>query len=285
MAYTDTTVALAAQIQKFWSPTLMKELREETLLPSLVNREYKGDIKKGGNTVQVSQITKAAGERKVIGTTTDWNTFTPEAMVTKSVDVKADQIITASFEFDDLMELQTQLHAEDSGIRDALAQGVKEQLNDYLYSLIAPASGNIVPSIAAITPTEVKFARKRAGLEKWLKDNRWYGLLDPNYYSDLLDQEKFASSDYVSDPVTISGQIAQNRYGFKLFEDNSVALEQGLFFHPDFMYLVMQKELEFKVSDLHANNKHGFLISASIVAGAKLGIDGANKHIVVKATA
>ncbi len=58
----------------------------------------------------------------------------------------------------------------------------------------------------------------------------------------------------------------------------------ALSFHKDFMYLVMQKAPEFKISDLHPLQEHGYLVSCTLVAGAKLGIAGNVKHIVQYAT-
>jgi len=42
---------VSQQVQKFWSPMFMDELMESTLLASLVNKEYQGDLKRGGDTV------------------------------------------------------------------------------------------------------------------------------------------------------------------------------------------------------------------------------------------
>ena len=115
-------------------------------------------------------------------------------------------------------------------------------------------------------------------------------LLDPAYYSDNLNAQTLTSSDFVPDAPVVSGQIARQRYGFNILEDNSAGIgtlaasgteDVCLAFHPDFMLLVMQKEPTFKVSDLHSNKQFGFVISVDMVFGAKLGIDGAKKHITV----
>jgi hypothetical protein len=50
------------------------------------------------------------------------------------------------------------------------------------------------------------------------------------------------------------------------------------------MYLVMQEMPTFKLSDLHSNKQHGYLLSVRLIVGAKLGIDGDVKHITVDAT-
>ena len=107
------------QVQKFWSPLFVAELIESNPLVALVNRDYEGEIRVGGDTVRVSQIKRPSGETKVIGAAGD-NEFTPEKLVTAYVDVKADRRFVASFEFEDLVELQSQIGAQDSAIRQAL---------------------------------------------------------------------------------------------------------------------------------------------------------------------
>ena len=47
---------LNEQIQKFWSPLLVPELKEKAILPSLVSSDYEGEIKQGGDTVYVSMM-------------------------------------------------------------------------------------------------------------------------------------------------------------------------------------------------------------------------------------
>jgi hypothetical protein len=73
-------------------------------------------------------------------------------------------------------------------------------------------------------------------------------------------------------------------------EDNSAAMslisptqatsDLALAFQPDFMYLVHQMQPTIKISDLHAQEQRGYLLTAELVVGAKLGIQGNVKHIV-----
>jgi hypothetical protein len=47
----------------------------------------------------------------------------------------------------------------------------------------------------------------------------------------------------------------------------------------------MQLQPTIKVSDLHANKKFGYVISADVIFGAALGIAGSKKHQLVTAAA
>lgn len=97
-----------------------------------------------------------------------------------------------------------------------------------------------------------------------------------------MNAQTLTSSDYgASDAPVIGGRIGLKRFGFNIFEDNSRTGDYGLFFHPDFLHMVQQTEVSIKVSDLHPQQKFGYLMSVDLVFGAKLGISGNTKHIKV----
>lgn len=292
---TTNTVDLANQVQKFWGPLFMGELRETALLPALVNRDYEGAITQPGDTVYVSMVTAATGENKTVGV--DAGTFSPEKMATTRVSCVANKRAVASFEFEDLVQLQTQLGTPNgqSEIRNALMQGVATQINTYLYSLVAPSTSapdHVLDTITDHNSAHMATLRKAAGKAKWMKDGQWYLLADPSYYSDILDDTVLANADYVDDRPVIAGQIAQPRFGFNVFEDNTQGLlnvitaqagtdteDASLAFHKDFMAMVMQQQPRYKISDLHSNKQFGYVISLDVVYGAVLAPQGANKHI------
>lgn len=292
MAQTDLA-QVTDQIQKFWSPLFMKELREQHLLGALVNKEYDGEIKKGGDTVKVSQINAPVGQLKTIGT--DADSFDSQLLTTTQVEVKADKRAVASFQFTDLVDLQSQIGEEQSEIRDSLLFSAMQQMNNHLYSLVAPSTSapdHVLSGVSDFNASQLSSVRLLAAKAKWMKQKGWWLLLEPQYYSDLLNAQTLTSSDYVGDdrPV-VGGQIVNQRFGFNILEDNSEGILQlspasagadcGLAFHPDFLHLVMQSEPTFKVSDLHSQQKFGYVISVDLIFGAKLGISGNVKHIQI----
>ncbi len=285
-----TLTEVQDQVKKYWSDLFMPELRENNPLIALVDKTYDGEIKREGDTVRVSQVVKAAGETIVIsGAATD-NKFTPEALVTRYVDIKADRRFVGSYKFHDLVDLQSQLRAERSEIRESLLDAVSTQINNFLYSLVAPAAGQALTGVANMDAATLKSIRVIAGKQKWFKSPGWYGLLSPDYYGDVMDETKLTSSDFVNDQPTVGGEIATRRYGFNIIEDNSDGLASvsptpgnpsAIFFHPAFCHMVTQMEARFKVSDLHANEEFGYLISVDVIGGASIGIEGDKLHVSV----
>jgi hypothetical protein len=277
------------QIQKKWAPMFMQELRESLLLGALVNKDYEGSIGTQGDTVRVSQLAAPSGQLRTVGT--DADTFDSEQMVWKKVDVVADKRAVASFEVSELAQIQSQLDSPEgqSEMRNALMFAVKNQVNDYLWTLTAPSTSapdHLLTSEASLTAAKLQAIRTLAAQAKWAREKGWYGLVDPVYYGNLLSEATLVSQDYVpGEAPVIGGQLANRRYGFNILEDNSRNSARGLFFHPDYMLMVMQKQPQFKISDLHSNKQFAYLISVDLIFGAKLGPDGDKKHIYQTAAA
>jgi hypothetical protein len=286
MAVTDLA-AVANQIQKFWAPIFMPELKAGAKLPSLVNRDYDGEIKNQGDTVYVSQLVIPDAQIRTVGT--DADTFDSSALSTQRVAVAADKRCVVAIEVQDLAALQSQLEAKDSEIRQGLLQSCMRKLNANLYGLVAPSASSpdhIINSVTNFNGTQAGDARMRAAQAKWMKNKGWMGALDPSFANDFMQVAQLTSKDYADgESMVVGGELATKRFGVNWFEDDALATDQAVIFHPDFLYLVMQTQPTFKLSDLHAQKKFGYLLSVDFVFGAKLGIDGAKKHQLVCADA
>lgn len=282
-----TTIAeVQDQVQKFWSPLFMDELKASMLIGALVNKEYEGSIQQQGDTVKVSQIITPTGENR---SGADMDSFNTEQLQTRKVEISANRRAVAALEVGSLVEIQSQLGGQESKIRQALVDAVNKQINDYLYSLVAPSTSapdHLRNSISAFDKTELLAVRLLASQAKWGKANNKFILADPSYYNDLIGDTNLVNKDYgAEDAPVVGGQLAIPRYGFNILEDDGLAVDQALIFHPDFMHLVTQTQVQFKISDQHVNKKFGYIISADIIYGAGLGLQGSTKHILSCASA
>lgn len=273
-------------IQKYWSPTFMDELRQTNILVSQVNRDYEGQITKGGDTVKVLQVNKPTGQTLTKDGTGGEKTFTPETMSISYVDVVADRRFVASYEIDDTIDLQTMLDPFSPNsvkIRAALLDAVNAQINTYLYGLFS--GGLTTASTATMTAAIMAAQRKNAGTKKWDKTKPWYGNLSPEYWADCLVDEKLTSSDFVAAGLVENAMAGGvRRFGFNLFEDSSLT-NKAYFFHPDAILFCMQYQPRFKLSDRHSNREFAYVLSCDIFGGGKLGIDGDDKYSLVQVAA
>jgi len=273
-------------IQKFWSPIFTKQLRESLLLGSLVNKDYNGSILKQGDRVTVGQVNAPVGDLLTIGTNAD--TFQTSNLAVQCIDIVADKRAVAAYDFDDLVQIQSLVGQDNPEVIESLNYAIEKVINDYLYSLVAPSTANpdhLITGVTDFNASQLAACRTLAAQALWRRQPGWYCLPDPQYFGDLLNAMTLTSSDYVrEDAPVVAGQIATRRFGFNIFEDNSRGPDYALLFHPDFMHLVMQTEARIKISDKHAMKQFGYVMSVDIVFGARLGIDGDKKHIVVRNT-
>jgi hypothetical protein len=278
---------VADQVQKYWAPMFTKELRASLLLGGLVNKSYEGSITRGGDTVRVSQIVKPNGQLLTIGT--DADSFQSESVTTLKTDIVANKRAVASYEFEDVVSLQSQISQENPEVMEALRYAMSEQINNYLYSLTAPSASSPDHQLNSVTDfnaSQLAAVRLLAAQAKWPKDGQWYCLVDPSFYSDLMNAQTLSSSDFgATDAPTIGGQIALRRFGFNILEDDSRAVDRALIFHPSYLHMVSQTEVQVKISDLHSQKKFGVVMSVDMIFGAKLASDGDKRHITVVAAA
>lgn len=282
MASTNLT-DIQYQVQKYWSPVATKQLRESLLLGSIVNKEFNGEIRKGGDQVRVYSIAAPSATTKTVGTV-DSNTFAPSAVSTSYVDVKADKHVTAAFEFADEVELMSLIDRQNPEVMASLVFAVEKAVNTALYAALVPSAAAPDHQIvkATMDASALLDVRKLAATAKWDQSKGWYGLLDPKYYSDVLQSQTLVSSDFgAADTPVIGGRVGLRRYGMQLAEDNSLAEGTAFFLHPDALLMVMAKEMAVKISDLHPAGKHGILMSVDLIFGVALGIEGAKKCIKV----
>jgi len=272
------------QVQTEWSAIFMQEFLESHLLASLVNKDYEGDIRKKNDTVRVSQIVSPTDTAlRTIGV--DADTFESRKLETTYVDLVADKRATESYEFEDLIDLQTIISTNDPKIRQSMMFSVGKQINDYLYSLVAPSAAtpdHTITGEASLDSAAMLNLRTLASQSKWPAQERWC-LADPQYYSDVVADQSYSETDFAGmDIPGMTGRVGARRYGFNILEDDSRPAQEALAFHPDWLLLAMQTEPRFKISDLHSNKQFGFVLSVDLVFGATLGINGDIKHITVR---
>lgn len=288
----DNPSDVSNQVKKYWSDDFEQELREDTLLPSLVSKKYSGEIKKKGDTVYINQLNAPTGQTLDIGVDSD--SFDVEPLSTQRVALTVNKRFVSAYEFEDLMDIQTQIDKEKPEVFESMKFAVEKQLNDYLYSLVSPSTSapdHTTASVTDFNAAQLQAQRILASQAKWSKKDDWYCLLDPVYYGDVLSDSTLASRDFgASDDPTIAGQVALKRYGFSILEDNSDGIltissadsqDCALLFHKDFMHLATGAA-RFKVSDLHSNKQFGYVMSVDMLGGAVIGNDGASKHITVQ---
>jgi len=286
----DTTLtSVAGQIQKFWAPLLDKELVESFALPAIVESpESRVATPRMGDKVQISQFDEMVGENKTIGSGAD--TFTPEAVTLTELEVAINRRAIASTVFDDLVELQSQVSLNDPKFRTVAMRAMERQINSYLYGLSAPTVEQTSIAAGSFNAAKLTELGQLADDALWPEDERWL-IVDPTYWKALLDDQILTSADYVSDSPVMGNQRVLSRFGWNIIKDNSVAMKAQLnaagagvaqAFIPNYLEFVIQQDSQVKISDRHSNNEFKVGFSVDKIYGATLGLEGADKHMVVR---
>jgi hypothetical protein len=251
-------------IPKVWSSKFYEELRAKSILQQLFAREYEGEIKSRGDQVNVSQITVPTAETLA----NDKTQFTPAALGNNTFALVANKQTVASFEFTDLAQLQSISFMEEAkkALTDSLRLKIEAEL---LAQYVAAVTGYVIATPGDLAVADLVKARTLLSKAKVPTADRFM-LLDPEYYGHLLSKGQIVSNDYRSTDATNSGELGARLMGFNVMEHDGLSALSGLAFHKSAVQMVTQREVQIKISDLHSNNKLGFLMSADIVWGSAI---------------
>lgn len=261
-------------IPEIWSSKMYDELRSSIAFANIFSREYEGEIRNVGDTVKVQQIVAPTGEIL----TDDKAQFTSSAMQVNQLSIVANKRASAAFEFTDLAQLQS--ISFQAQAQEALVYAIRLKMeNDIIAGLLPSTSSpdhTIGPASASdLAAADLGTMRTLLSAAKVPLANRML-VLAPSYYGDLLSKTQVTSMDFVNGNSAQSGVIS-SFMGFQIMEHNLLTADYGYAVHPSAMQLVMQQEVRIKISDLHPQNKYGYLLSADMVYGWTL-FD--NKRIV-----
>lgn len=267
-------VELDNLIPEIWSAKMYQELRNDVMFANIFSREYEGEIKNFGDVVNVQQIVAPSGE--II--TDDKALFQSSTMVVNRIAITANKRASAAFEFTDLAQLQSMAFQADA--QEALLYAIRLKLESDIIAGLVPSASTPDHTIAPASASDLAAAdlgsiRTLLSNAKVPVSNRKL-LLAPSYYGDLLSKTQVTSADFVNGNSAQQGVVSQFM-GFEIMEHNLLSSDVGYAVHPSAMLLVMQQDIRIKISDLHSQNKYGYLLSADMVYGFTL---ADNKRIV-----
>lgn len=254
-------------IPEIWSPRIYAELRNNIMFANVFSREYEGEIRNVGDTVKVQQIVAPSAEIL----TDDKQQFASSTMQVNQISIVANKRASAAFEFTDLSALQSLDFAAEA--QEALVYAIRKKLEQDIIAALIPSASNpdhqIAPA-AASALAAVDLATMRTLLSTALvpTTNRFL-MLAPSYYGDLMTSTQIMSRDFTAGNNSQAGVI-DSFMGFQIAEHNLLDADVGYAVHPSALQLVMQQEVRVKLSDLHSQNKYGYLLSADFVYGFTL---------------
>ncbi|MBK7380565.1 MAG: hypothetical protein IPJ03_16540 [Ignavibacteriales bacterium] len=253
-------------IPEIWSASMYDELRNSIMFANLFSRQYEGEIKNVGDTVKVQQIQAPSAEIL----TDDKQQFASSALTVSQFSIVANKRASAAFEFTDLAQLQSLSFQQQA--QEALVYAIRLKMESDIIAGLLPSTSapdhDIAPASGPLAAVDLGTMRTLLSTAKVPVSNRSL-LLSPSYYGDLLNATTVTSMDFVNGNSAQSGVVA-SFMGFQIMEHNLLGNDIGFAIHPSALQLVMQTEVRVKISDLHSQNKYGYLLSADLVYGYTL---------------
>lgn len=252
-------------IPQIWSPLIYQELRHKVAYLNLFSRDYEGEIKEKGDTVKINTIIAPQGEIL----TNDKDSFNPEELENSQIELKADRRAVASFEITDMAKLQS-LEFQQEAI-NALVYSIQLQMEKDIQSIMAANPLNEINALigADFDVKDVIALRTKLRNQLVPADENLYLALSPEFYGSLMSKNMVVGSDFGSVNDLMAGDV-KKLAGFKVFEHDLELGQKARAFHTTAILLAMQTSVNVKISDLHAQKKFGYLVSADIVYGRKL---------------
>ena len=258
-------------VQDFWSPFLDKQLRQANLWTGLFqDPNYTVSSTAGGDTHKITRVNKSSSTIKTIGT--DADSFTSNVLSTTQLELAITKRCVSSYKFQDLAVVMSQLEDADSEIRSSLLADVMEQANTWIKTLVSPSTSSpdhVITSVTDFNLAQLSAITLLANQAKWKSSGQPYLLLaDPVYYQDMIDDTTLSSASALGigkSPI-IDGFFELKRMGWNIAMDDSLSTDTAYGMLANALKVIIG-EPRFLISDLHANEQFGYIMSVDFVLG------------------
>lgn len=216
-----------------WSANLLVAKRKKLVYagPSVVNRNYEGEISQFGDTVKITSISDPTIGTYVPGSTT----ITPEQLTDAQRNLVIDQAKYFAFEVDDVDARQARGNVMAEAMRRA-GYKLADQADQFVAALYTgvPAA-NQVSSVTIDTTSPTSWAAEAAKAyddilvplkvkldEANIETEGRYAVMPPWLHGVLLRDPRFVDADKSADPSTLRNGTVGRAAGFDILVSNNV---------------------------------------------------------------
>lgn len=213
-------MAVTNFIPKLWSARLLAHLDKAHVVANLVNRDYEGEIKQFGDTVNINQI----GAITVSDYTKNGDISAPQELSTDEKKLVIDKQKYFNFQIDDVDAAQVRSSLMDAAMQRAAYALAEETEKAILAEMDGNATHKIVP---AATLDETNIYKELVGVKlKMDKANvptvGRYLIISPETHSLLLQEDRFVSTGgAMAEGILRNGLVGQV-LGFDVYLSNSL---------------------------------------------------------------
>jgi hypothetical protein len=232
-----TVTEAAGFIPEIWAATALGALKANTVMARLVNRNFESDIARQGDIIRVPRRGTLSVNSKAANTVVTLQTPTAD-----TVNLTLNQHKEVSFLVEDIAAAQANQSIIAGYVEDGM-KAIGEEIDADLLALYTGFSATPIDGTSGsggITAATVTEARRILNAAKVPQSDR-YIVWHEDAEAELLDVEKFTSSDFGDNGDAIREAIIGRKYGFSHFMDQNVVVATGecknLAFHRDAIML------------------------------------------------
>ena len=224
-------MAVVNFVPDIWSARILTALSRNAVAGGIVNRDYEGDIRGGGDSVKITNFVDPT-----IGNYTKHTDITVEDIDDATQALLIDQQKYFAFELDDIERAQSvNGGAVMAEATKRAAYGLKNTLDAFLFTTLAAGASAAAPDHQVAEATINTPAGAYDALVNWgvLLDNadvpeedRW-AVITPAFHGLILKDERFIKAgDDASQNTRLNGRVGQAA-GFEIHKSNNLPAGPG----------------------------------------------------------
>lgn len=215
-------------IPEIWSAMMLESLKKELVYgqPSVVNRDYEGDIKNQGDTVRIRSISRPTVATYTKGSTT----INPEQLTDAQRSLPIDQAKYFAFEVDDIDQAQSTGGELEEGLMEGV-YALRDTADQYIAALYTGAAsanqvGTVSVTTAALAYTQLRKLKVKLDEASVPQQGR-YCVVPPWYHGLLLEEDKFVRVDASGTDQGLRNGIVGRALGMDILVSNNAPLVTG----------------------------------------------------------
>jgi len=256
----------SAIVPEVWSSQFQQVLNDSVVFPSIVRRDYEGEITSRGDTVNIPSIADVTATDLQDGGRNDAQTIT--ATTTALV---VDSIAAVDFKISTLAELQSVDFVEE--LRKKGSEAIMRKIQDDIIAAVAPSTSAPDHTIAYTTSTTLADVDLLAALDleadaNWSRLPGRYLVTGEKQMLDLVANSKFYDTTLGGNASLSAGAVTGSIYGHAP-SGSSACGTTTYMFHDSFMQMAIQRGLNVTVTDLAVLGERGYRLNMDVIYGIK----------------
>ncbi len=215
-------------VPEIFSALILSSLKKNHVYaqPSVVNRNYEGEIRNAGDTVRIRSISRPTIASYTKGSTT----ITPEQLTDAQRALVIDQAKYFAFELDDIDAAQSTGGELDEALVEA-SYGLRDLADQYVAGLYtgaasANAIGTVSVTTAALAYTQLRRLSVKLDEANVPSEGRFV-VVPPWYHGLLLEDDRFVRVDASGSTEGLRNGMIGRALGFDVLKSNNVPLVTG----------------------------------------------------------